>query len=172
MFSRISRYRALDDVVTTDADGRQLSSRMLRVAGVATGQYAHTIAEGDRLDQLANRYYHQPRNWWRICDANPDILSPQELLGAEPVVTYHFDVSPAAGGTPQWANLLHALSDLVGVSRAVLHGEATVLVTFNRLNLTVPDLAAAMRTSGFPASAAKQVGRPGKQIVIPPGAKG
>ena len=172
MFSKISRYRALDDVVTIDADGRQLSSRALRVACVAAGQYVHTITEGDRLDQLANRYYHQPRSWWRICDANPEILSPQELLGAEPVVTYRFDVSPTGAGSPQWANLLHALNDLVGVSRAVLHGEATVLVTFNRLNLTVQDLATAMMTSGFRAGAARQVGRTGKQIVIPPGASG
>ncbi|AQA20659.1 hypothetical protein BTZ20_0507 [Rhodococcus sp. MTM3W5.2] len=168
MFSKISRYRALDDVVTTDADGRRLSSRALRVAAVATGQFTHTIADADRLDQLATRYYQQPRNWWRICDANPEILSPQELLGAEPVVTYRCDISPGAG----IPNLLRALTEMVGVSRAVLDGEATVVVTFNRLNLTMPDLAATMLAHGFTASAAKQIGRTGKQIVIPPNITG
>ncbi|MBP2326539.1 hypothetical protein JOF56_006924 [Kibdelosporangium banguiense] len=165
MFARISRYQALEDVATTGADGRRLSAKALRVAATATGRYQHTITEGDRLDGLAAHYYRQPRNWWRICDANPEILSPQELLGAEPVVTYRFEVTAAS---PQWPNLLRALTGMVGVTQAVLDGAATVQVTFNRLNVTVPALAAAMQAQGFTAVAAKQSGRTGKQIVIPP----
>jgi hypothetical protein len=137
-----------------------------------TGRFLHTIAEGDRLDQLATRYYRQPRNWWRICDANPGILSPQELLGAEPVLTYRFQVAMPGAGTPPWAALLRALNELAGVSKAVLDGDATVVVTFNRRNLTAPDLAAAMLAQGFPATRAEQVGRTGKQIVIPPDVTG
>ena len=36
---------------------------------------------GDRLDQLAYKYYGQPLQWWHICDANPDFLSPLAPLG-------------------------------------------------------------------------------------------
>ena len=33
----------------------------------------HVVREGDRLDLLAGRYYNDPRLWWRILDANPDL---------------------------------------------------------------------------------------------------
>jgi hypothetical protein len=171
MFSRISRYRALDDVVTVDAAGRRLSSRELRTPGEVTGRFLHTLADGDRLDQLAATYYGQPRKWWRICDANPELLSPQELLGAEPVLTYRFEVSTTAA-VPPWAALLRALNDLAAVSRAVLDGEATILVAINRLNLAVPDVAAVMLARGFVVGRAEQVGRVGRQIVIPPDVTG
>jgi hypothetical protein len=171
MFSTISRYRALPDAVTVDAAGRQLTSRALRIAGPVSGQFLHTVVEGDRLDGLAAAYYRQPRNWWRICDANPEFLSPQELVGAEPVVTYRFEVSPPPG-TPPWADLLRVLGERVGVSRAVLDGDAAVLVTFNRLNLTTADLSGDMAVRGFVASRVQPAGRLGKTVVIPPDKSG
>jgi nucleoid-associated protein YgaU len=40
---------------------------------------SHQVAPGDRLDLLAQRYYNDPFQYWRIVDANPT-LTPEELL--------------------------------------------------------------------------------------------
>ncbi len=46
---------------------------------------SHTVAAGDRLDLLAQRYYGDPFQYWRIVDANPapspdDLMEPGTLL--------------------------------------------------------------------------------------------
>jgi phage tail protein X len=45
----------------------------------------HQIREGDRIDLLAAQYYGDVTLWWRICDANPEVidwmwLSPGTML--------------------------------------------------------------------------------------------
>ncbi|NLU68210.1 hypothetical protein [Streptomyces sp. HNM0574] len=42
----------------------------------------HTVSAGERPDHLAQRYFGDPGQWWRIADANP-VLDPAELT-AEP----------------------------------------------------------------------------------------
>lgn len=39
----------------------------------------HTVAAGDRLDNLAARYLGDPLQYWRICDANR-AMRPEELI--------------------------------------------------------------------------------------------
>lgn len=41
----------------------------------------HAVAEGDRLDRLAARYFGDPEQFWRLCDAN-GALRPDELIEA------------------------------------------------------------------------------------------
>ena len=77
MFSDLSRYRTLPDIVTTDAEGRTLASKTLRPLPEAPGTFRHTVEDVDRLDHLAYKYYRQPTKWWRMSDANPEFLSPQ-----------------------------------------------------------------------------------------------
>lgn len=50
-----------------------------RVIGPAVGVVEHVIEAGDRLDLLAHHYYNDARLWWRILDANPDLMSGAEL---------------------------------------------------------------------------------------------
>jgi nucleoid-associated protein YgaU len=50
-----------------------------RPIGPATGVLEHVVRAGDRLDQLARHYYGDARLWWRILDANPDLLSGAAL---------------------------------------------------------------------------------------------
>ena len=50
-----------------------------------TGVIEHTVLEGDRLDRLAQNYYNDDRLWWRIVDANPEILHGSDAVGAEMV---------------------------------------------------------------------------------------
>lgn len=51
-----------------------------REIGEAAGVVEHTVKSGDRLDILARNYYNDDRLWWRILDANPDILHADDLL--------------------------------------------------------------------------------------------
>jgi nucleoid-associated protein YgaU len=56
----------------------------LRPREVATlpGVVEHTVKAGERLDLLARHYYNDERAWWRIVDANPEIVFAGDLLAA------------------------------------------------------------------------------------------
>lgn len=189
MFSRISRYRNRPDLVTMDAKGRVLASKALRLSPPASGVFFHTIEDADRLDHLAAKYYQQSRKWWRISDANPEFLSPQALLGKDPVVTDHFSLT-FSGAQPPWAALIQDLMGRVGVEEVkvvekvlltpeqqqlgaqtltvhIEQFERTAGVTYNQLNLDSADLINAMQAVGFIVGQVERVGRVGKQIIIP-----
>lgn len=50
-----------------------------RAIGPAEGIIEHVITAGERLDQLALHYYKDAQLWWRILDANPELLDAGEL---------------------------------------------------------------------------------------------
>ncbi|MDD5319212.1 MAG: hypothetical protein PHD43_01100 [Methylococcales bacterium] len=191
MFSKISRYRKLPNVVTVDAQGRRLESKSLRLLPEVTGIFLHTVESGDRLDHLAYKYYKQPRKWWRICDANPAFPSPQALLGKEPIVTTSFPLTFAGGSQPPWAELLKQLERKLGVEGVkvvdeirlvaqeqtiggqtikvnVERHDLAVTVTYNRMNISISDLADVMAAVGFGVTQPENIGRVGKKIIIPP----
>lgn len=56
-----------------------------RTIGRASGVLEHTIKAEDRLDLLALYYYVDNRKWWRILDANPDIVFGADLAQPEAV---------------------------------------------------------------------------------------
>lgn len=190
MFSRISRYYRLPDIITTDAKGRTLVSKALRLSPPVLGSFRHTLEEVDRLDHLAYKYYQQPRKWWRISDANPDFMSPAALLGKDPVVTERFSLT-FPGTQPPWAPLLQDLTERVGVEQVkveetvhlvpeqqsldaqtisvyVEQFERAVVVRYNQLNLNSADLSDAMKAVGFSVGPVERLGRVGKQLSIPP----
>ena len=189
LFSRISRYHTLPDIVTTDARGRTLLSKTLRPLPQAPGTFRHTAEDADRLDHLAYKYYRQPTKWWRLSDANPEFLSPQALLGKEPIVTDRFPLE-FDGAQPPWASLVQKLTQHVGVEkvevmeeirltpkaqtvrgrRVMLHleqFERAILVTYNQLNTSARELAGIITASGFAIRAPERLSRVGKQIIIP-----
>ena len=51
-----------------------------RAIGPATGVIEHVVKSGDRLDLLAGNYYNDSRLWWRIVDANPEILFAGDMV--------------------------------------------------------------------------------------------
>ncbi|MGW1245219.1 hypothetical protein [Streptomyces bobili] len=55
----------------------------------------HTVAEGDRLDLLAQRYLGDPLAYWLIADANA-ALDPDDLIDSRTVGTVL--MIPAPGG--------------------------------------------------------------------------
>jgi len=79
MFINKSRYK--------DAGGFDLPSDFSGVrprdVGSPDGVVEHVVKAGDRLDLLARHYYNNDRLWWRILDANPDILHGGDLMITE-----------------------------------------------------------------------------------------
>ena len=38
-----------------------------------TNYWLHTYVSGERLDEIANKYYNRPEYWWIIPEYNPEI---------------------------------------------------------------------------------------------------
>ncbi len=49
----------------------------------AEGVLEYTVNEGDRLDLLSLHFYNNTRRWWRIQDANPQIIFGADLMLTE-----------------------------------------------------------------------------------------
>lgn len=200
MFSKISRYKKLTGIVTIDARGRLLESKSIRLLPDVSGTFLHTVEEVDRLDHLAFKYYKQPRKWWRICDANPEFMSPLALLGKDTVVTTRFPVSFNQNTEqPPWHELINRLSRQTGVKDVSLeettqlvketieheyegepkevevHTETfqrVVTVIYNRLNVTAADLKKIFEDQKFTVGEPADIGRLGKKSIIPPNVVG
>ncbi|MBI3267890.1 MAG: LysM peptidoglycan-binding domain-containing protein [Planctomycetes bacterium] len=78
-----------------------------------TGKDVYTIKEGDLLENLADRFYHDRRLWMKILEANPSRLKdPQSLRVGQKIVIPGVDVgaepakgteAPKAGDAPKGA---------------------------------------------------------------------
>jgi hypothetical protein len=194
MAARFSRYREPPVALPVDARGRAPASTPLRVRPDTAGTFQHIVAAGERLDQIAYRYYEEPTVWWRICDANPDFLSPLALLGQLPITTLHFalTVKPSVRG-PDWSELRRALAEISGVEDTAVIEEVeyftvtetvpnapksvevikerfrhSLVVTFNRAATSAEVIAGTIRKCGFDVSSPVESGQLGQHIVIPP----
>jgi nucleoid-associated protein YgaU len=87
MLFKGSRYSATEIVEVTGPDGRVSRTLALRTIVPEASALEHTVAEGERLDNLAAGFYGDPTRYWLILDANPDTLNPFELL--EPGAAIH-----------------------------------------------------------------------------------
>jgi hypothetical protein len=79
MFTATSRYANIADATYQDANGKQFSYKVLRLIPSAPALLVHTIVQQDRLDLLANTYYTDPQQFWRLCDGNL-AMRPDDLL--------------------------------------------------------------------------------------------
>lgn len=80
MFFDGSRYRRVADAGFTDGLGRTVVLKRTREPVATELALVYQVREGDRLDLLAHKFFHDPRKWWLIADANPDVLAPDDLL--------------------------------------------------------------------------------------------
>lgn len=80
MFFDGSRYQRVADAPFTDGQGRSVSLKRTREPVATELALIYQVREGDRLDTLAHKFFHDPRKWWLIADANPDAMTPEELL--------------------------------------------------------------------------------------------
>lgn len=77
MRSAGSRYASTPVI---DVDGGRALGR--RAIPPAPGMIEHVVMEGERLDQLAGRFYGDATRSWLLLDANPSELNPLALLRA------------------------------------------------------------------------------------------
>jgi hypothetical protein len=80
MFFDGSRYHRIADAAFTDGEGNRRTLKRTREPLATELALVYQVREGDRLDLLANQFFHDPRKWWLIADANPDVLTIEELL--------------------------------------------------------------------------------------------
>jgi nucleoid-associated protein YgaU len=85
MFEKTSRYFNLETTTINVPDGdggtreiRYVRRRIIPSAEGLTTLVEHTVAQGERLDQITVRYLGDPTQFWRVCDAN-NVLQPEDL---------------------------------------------------------------------------------------------
>ena len=85
MFEPTSRYARIADATLTvlDEDGRPRvivykRRRFVPASDGSTTLVEHTVAQGERLDNITARYLGDPTQFWQVCDAN-GVLEPAEL---------------------------------------------------------------------------------------------
>ena len=75
-----SRYARTEVIPALDSRGEAVRVLDLRRIPPTPGVLEHVVVEGERLDQLAQRFYGDPLKSWLILDANPEELDPFLLL--------------------------------------------------------------------------------------------
>jgi hypothetical protein len=79
MFAQGSRYAQVQTAIYTDRAGGQHPYVLLRAfPPAAPTRQLYSVASGDRLDLIAYRFFGDPLQFWRLCDAN-DELRPEDL---------------------------------------------------------------------------------------------
>jgi hypothetical protein len=86
VFEPTSRYFGIEtaELTVLDAAGEPRVIAYVRrrfVSGAPSNAtlVSHAVVQGERLDHLAARYFGDPTQFWRICDAN-NVLRPEELV--------------------------------------------------------------------------------------------
>jgi len=79
MFFRGSRYETVPNAELTTSTGRVIRYKRIRFIPETRGSVGYAVADGDRLDLISYRFYRDPEQFWRICDAN-QALRPDDLL--------------------------------------------------------------------------------------------
>ncbi len=83
-FPPTSRYHGIETAQLTMADGRiivYIRRRFVPPPERFVLVQEHTVAQGDRLDNITARYLGDSEQFWRVCDAN-GVLRPEELTEA------------------------------------------------------------------------------------------
>jgi len=82
LFASNSRYHGVDIATLETAAGITLAYVRRRFVPQAE-QFAlireHVVVQNDRLDNLAAKYFGDPEQYWRLCDAN-NAIRPDELI--------------------------------------------------------------------------------------------
>jgi hypothetical protein len=82
LFAQNSRYYGIETTTLQTASGQTVNFLRRRFAPSADRlalRREHVVVQGDRLDNLAAKYFGDPELFWRLCDANI-ALRPDELI--------------------------------------------------------------------------------------------
>lgn len=81
MFSITSRYYGIATIKFESPDGKKIAYVRRRFVPPAERfelLQEHSVAEGERLDNITAQYLGDAEQFWRICDAN-NAMRPDEL---------------------------------------------------------------------------------------------
>jgi hypothetical protein len=82
MFAITSRYYSIPTAEFETAAGRKVVYVRRRIVPPPEAfalLVEHTVVESDRLDMISAKYFDDPEQFWRICDAN-GAIRPEELI--------------------------------------------------------------------------------------------
>jgi len=79
MFYKGSRYESVEENVHIDSRGQEVRYKRLRIIPPTPAAREHEVADGERLDHVAHRYYRDALRLWRLCDAN-EVMWPEDLV--------------------------------------------------------------------------------------------
>ncbi len=74
-----SRYYGINKYVSEDVTGRKQEGFELRQLPKVSGFFYYAPNEVERLDHVANMFYHDPKKFWKICDAS-GVLDPFDVI--------------------------------------------------------------------------------------------
>lgn len=80
MIEKGSRYEDAKGFVAEKGKEPVFNGIRPRKITPALGVLEYTINEGDRLDLLSLHFYNNTRRWWRILDANPQLIFGADLM--------------------------------------------------------------------------------------------
>ncbi len=78
-----SRYESAKEFAGENGKETVFGGIRPRKIGPTAGVLEYTVKEGDRLDLLSLHFYNNTRRWWRILDANPQIIFGADLMLSE-----------------------------------------------------------------------------------------
>jgi hypothetical protein len=79
MFAKGSRYEKTPTAIYTDREGRQSPYVLLRTFPAAGPvRQFHDIGAHERLDLIADEFFSDAQQFWRLCDANR-ALRPEDI---------------------------------------------------------------------------------------------
>jgi len=80
VISKGSRYENARQFIGDQGKEPVFGGIRSRKISPAAGVLEYTVIEGDRLDLLSLHFYNNTRRWWRILDANPQIIFAADLM--------------------------------------------------------------------------------------------
>lgn len=78
-----SRYESAREFAGENGSEPVFGGVRPRKIGPAAGVLEYTVKEGERLDLLSLHFYNNARRWWRILDANPQVIFGTDLMLSE-----------------------------------------------------------------------------------------
>jgi nucleoid-associated protein YgaU len=75
-----SRYESAREFASANGKEPLFGGVRPRKITSAAGVLEYTVNEGDRLDLLSLHFYNNTRRWWRILDANPQLIFGADLM--------------------------------------------------------------------------------------------
>lgn len=120
MFTRKSRYFDARRFAADEQGQLPFKGVRPRVIGPATPVLEHALQPDERLDALGVNYYNDARLWWRILDANADVLcaAQLEMIGLPPLPRRPGDPATPPSGSPQATQQEQDFGEVLLIPRA------------------------------------------------------